>query len=268
MFEAPATDPVIVDLQKSIVDLQTRARKHVDGLDERLRALVIKQGALKIPKAAFVAKVLEDIRKAASAGAVLAESRAKSAQSLKAHFPIRHIHSVNFNGEPDFVTSEPGTLNVLDYKSTALDLVGMLPNLFEPALEAWAGKLADELGLPATGNIADVRKEFNSIQAKIEMLSAERMKAQEQLSELVSVTSSPFIDQEAFMRLRGELPPLGEAYPEDKNARPVGVYDEHGKPKSAIGSDGWNEFWAKRRAEDAAEKALEAEEALVRNGRL
>jgi hypothetical protein len=257
---APTTDHVLSDLQKSIADLQARARTHVDTLDERIRALAAKQGALgkQIPREAFVAKIVADVRDTAAADGILATSRAKAAAHLHAHVPIRRLHAVNYSGVPDFITSGPRPLQILDHQTPALALVGMLPELFEPAIAAWAGKLADELGLPATGSIEKVGAEYARLQTEIEGLTAERETAKLQLSELVTVAGSPFIDQESFKRMRGELPPLSEPIQEDKNSRPVGVYDEDGRPQSAIGSDGWNEYWAKRRAADAADAQAEA----------
>lgn len=264
----PATDAILSDLQKSISDLQARARQHVDSIDARIRELVAKQSALKIPKAAFVAKILDDIRESAAGDAVLMKGRAKQASALHAHFPTRRAESVNFSGSPDFLTIHPKDLRILDYKDSPLALVGMFPELFEPAIEAWAEKLADELGLPATGNLDQVRKQFDALQAEIEALSGEREKAKAQLSELIDVSGSAFIDQDTFLRMRGEIEPLSEPFKGHKGNIPQVLDGETGLPKTAIGGDAWNEFWAHRRAEEEAEAALEAEAASVRNGRI
>lgn len=258
----PAADAIMSDLQQSISDLQARARQHVNSIDARIHELSAKQSALKIPRAAFVAKILEDIRKSARGDAVLMERRAKQAQALHAHFPTRRAHSVRVDGTVDFVTSDPRSLEIIDYKDSPLALVGMLPELFEPAITSWAERLANELGLPTTGSIDQVRKQSDALQAEIETLSNEREAAKAQLSKLIEVSGSPFISEEAFKRMRGELPPAFEPLPESTE-RPAGVYAADGAPVGTIGSDGWNEYWAKRRAAEDAEAAAEAAEAAA-----
>ena len=258
---APSADAILSDLQKSINDLQARARAHIDSLDNRIRELCAQQSALKIPRAAFVAKIVDDIRQSAAGDAALTEQRAKQASFPQAHFHMRQLNAIDRDGKPDFVTRTPKPLNILDWESRPLALVGVLSELFEPAITAWAEQLADSLELPTTGSIDAVHEQFDALQTEIEALSGEREKAKVQLSELVKVRASPFVDQDTYLRMRGERPPVFQPVQEDP-LRPAGVYDANGHPAGTIGGDAWNAYWAKRRTDDAAEEAREAEENL------
>ncbi|HRQ58255.1 MAG TPA: hypothetical protein PLN31_12625 [Azoarcus taiwanensis] len=260
MTTAPA--PQLRDIQKSVADLQARAHTHIAGLDEQIRAIQqqLTEIERQVPRAAFIQKVIDDARACADDANVRhATAAAKGFGNLRQHVPLTSITGTNATGATQWSASHPHQFGrqIFPYDIPAAALIGLLPELFEPAITAWANRLADELGLPDSGSVEALQVEHESLSIKLKSLDEARTEARTQLAQLVEVCITPYADDDHLKRITGQLPPMFEPFPE-ADQRPAGVYDENGQIKAAIGSDGWRQFWARRHAEEAAEEAAEA----------
>lgn len=254
--------PAMRDIQKSISDLQSRARQHIASLDQKIRTLQNKLTEVErqVPRAAFIQKVLDDARMRADDSDVRhATSAAKGFGSLRRHVPLTTISGVDATGNTQWRDSYPHMTGgqIFPYDIPAATLIGLFPELFEPAITAWANRLADELGLPDTGSVEALHAEHARLTSELKSIDQARAEARQQLAQLVEVSITPYAEDDHLKRITGQLPPAFEPLPES-DSRPVGVYDENGQIKAAIGSDAWRQFWAQRHAEEAAEAEAEA----------
>lgn len=254
--------PQLRDIQKSISDLQARARQHIASLDDKIGTLQNKLTEVErqVPRAAFIQKVLDDARRCADDSNVRhATSAAKGFGSLRWHVPLTTISGANAKGNTQWNDSYPHMTGgqIFPYDIPAAALIGLFPELFEPAITAWAHRLADELGLPDTGSVDALHAEHARLTSELKSIDQARAEARQQLAQLVEVSITPYAEDDHLKRITGQLPPAFEPLPEG-DQRPVGVYGEDGQIKAAIGSDAWRQFWAQRHAEEAAEEAAEA----------
>lgn len=255
MTAAVATPSKLTDIQKSIADLKSRAEKHIAGLDAQMRTIQDQLTTLerRVPRQVFVQKILDDVRAWAGADTLRrATSSAKGKASLRAYVPLERQAGTNGDGRENWTATEPWEHNrtpIFAYDAPASALIGLFPEVFEPSIIAWANRMADELDLPDTGTVEELQAEHQRLTAKLKALLEARAEARGQFSQLVNVSISPFINDDC----KTDAPEPTPAPP----ARPAGVYNADGTPATsmAIGSDGWNEYWAYRRAEEAREKA-------------
>lgn len=256
------TAPQLRDIQKSITDLQAHARQHIASLDDKIRIIQNKLTEIErqVPRAAFIQKVIDDARlRADDSNVRYTTSAAKGFGNLRRHVPLTTIAGVNANGTTQWTDSYPHMSggHIFPYDIPAATLIGLFPELFEPAITAWANRLADELGLPDSGSIDALQAEHARLTAELKSIDQARAEARQQLAQLVEVSITPYGEDDHLKRVTGQLPPAFEPLAES-DQRSAGVYDENGQIKAAIGTDAWRQFWAQRHAEEAAEAEAEA----------
>lgn len=246
---------LLSDLESGICEIKNRAQRHVAELDAKIHEINAKLASLgkEIPRDAFVRQVIEDVRRSVAYEKVSTDKRALGAAQLNAHFEMRSLQAVNGDGSPDYVFRPKRILNIFDHDTKATALIAALPDLFEPAIEAWAGRLADDLGLPKEGSIEDLQRRQSSLQAELEELIAARERSRASLSSIMEASLTPLLDEQKFLRMIGKLPP--ESVAQGPSGRPAGVYDADGNPQAAIGSDGYRRYWDHRHAVEAEEQA-------------
>ena len=181
--------PGLKSFEDGLADLRNKAAAYLRQLDDSIAAKFAEQQQLQrnsVPRQAFIDRVTNEVmqsgRAAAEAGHVYASAAAAS--RLSAHGVIRATAGTNAQGIPEYVSKHDHRLDILAHDTPALALVGMLPSLFEPAIRAWAGSIADEHNLPAEGNVADLLAQHERLQDEIEELAGQRFEATARLSEL------------------------------------------------------------------------------------
>ncbi len=260
MTTAVSTPSKLPDIQKAISGLRIRAEKHISDLDAQMRAIndQLRTIELRVPRQVFVRKILDDAsRFARNKDVGFVTSAAKGKSFLMEYVPLEKASHTDANGVQCWTTTDPfqrGRDPVFADDIPACALIGLFPEVFEPSIIAWANRLADELDLPDTGTIEELQAEHERLTTKLKALAEARAAAREQFSQLVNVSISPFIIDDG----NTDAPEPTPAPPQ----RSAGVYNADGTPATsmAIGSDGWREYWAYRRAEEAREKAATAAE--------
>lgn len=216
-------------------DLRQKAQAHIRQLETRFTEIQHELETLesKIPREHFITSVVQRVLDQAAEVADLdkIERNAKSFGHIGTHAPTRQFQYRDSEGQPVYTTRTPSNVDLLDYKLPAAALIAIAPQVFEPSLRTWASKLADELRLPAKGDIATLAEQIRELQAERETIDFELTDARRTFASFALPAATP---APAPAPLKPERP-----------QRPPGSYDAHGRNLAPLGSDehrAWQQF--------------------------
>lgn len=249
MTKKPATH---IGILSQLDALKTDARAAVAALDEQIRDKHTQIGRLmnSVRQTDAVALIVADLRRQVGEWRQKLAQRAAAAASLRAHAVVTMQAGVNGDGSPEYVTSSPSPLGILEYNAPGIAALALLWD--EAKIEAWAKEQAVAAGCAELGKgVAELQQEVDALHAEIVELNAQRAQAHIALGDLIDMELSPLIDGERIARMHAPQP---EGRREEESGR-FGVFDAAGKPLSAVGSDGYVKYWEDRRRAEALERA-------------
>ena len=185
---AAALAPGLKIFEDGLADLRGRADTFLKQLDEEIARKEAEQAELRrqsVPQTVFVDRVVREVLEAGkfAAEAARVADHAAGARRLSAHGPLR-VTAAHTAAGPEYRDVQQTRLDVLSHDASALTLVGMMPQLFEPALRTWAAGLAADL--PEEGDVETLLERHRVLQTEIEALNAQRSAALARMGQLAA----------------------------------------------------------------------------------
>lgn len=231
--------------------LKTEARAAMAALDAQIRDRTAQLGRIvkSVRQADAAALIVADLRRQVGEWRQKLADRAAAATTLRAHAELTMQSGMNGDGSPEYATTVPRPLDILEYNAPGLAALALLWD--EDKIEAWAQEQAAAAGCPEQGkSIAELKEAADALHIEILELNEQRAQARAALANLIDMELSPLIDAEQFARVHAP-----QAVGQQLEAPPrFGVFDADGKPLSAV-TDGYEAFWERRRHAEALERA-------------
>lgn len=209
------TNEMLADFAKEHQQFKQKAQLLIENLDAEIESKQKEydQLLLSVNVDDAVSLILADCDR--TTGSALEKTRkvVSMAGVLSTHVPVERIGGYNGNGEPFYSVVEPKPIGLL-HGLSAIDLVAMLPNLFRPAIEAWARSVLIENGCSEKGaHVPDLHQRAGGLIGEIKALNEQRSQAASTLRNLIDEELTLHPEYLAFTLRSQEVAPAALASP-------------------------------------------------------